>query len=327
MRTLDDAVERIWHAAQLILVEDFERIEAQKRQRGSLYAAPVRKENSVYARGMTYAFLTLDQQFNYATMQQAVLDDAEGTEQVINIFDSNFIRFLSKHLDRNADRARIIIPDTEGVYHFAVDAILKNYVDEGLRCAQRLVGGAHQQLQALTAKFEDVRFNAVTAKELLFKKLLGGTADAGGAYYGWESTRIHSGLFLALAAETKVIIVKQSVVPQEGYDLDITRRDPETGTLITRPFSRLGTGQMLLFGPKGLERRALLRIGPETTPEQYRIGEVYEKEDSEKKLPVVLQQQEYSYVPTEQLVRGTEPSMMLNRSLRRYKLRDETKAF
>jgi len=290
MHSLDDAVERIWNAAQTLLIQDFWRIEQKKRDDKSLYASLVGKENGD-ARGMIYAFFKNGGQvWDYTTDAMPV----KHTDKFIEIFDDDFVKFLSRHLDENSDRARVIAPAAKtGAYHLVADAILIGYLKGARKNVTKLLDDPFERQESLISYFNNKRFHHALSKRKVQERLVPG------AKYRHVATRAQAAMYLAIATDMPVIIVKQTVLPQPDYDLVEQVQDPVTKTMREVTYSRLGTGEMLLFGPRGLERRAALQIHPEAA-EDFHVGAVvkrYRGQEQERfdSLPVVLAQRSYHF--------------------------------
>lgn len=310
MQNLDDAVERMWTIGRALMVQDFRRIEKRKREQKTILAAPVGKENGTAARGMICAFLKANEYQRYLLYPTEV----KLLDEFLPIFDSLFPHEFSRHLDQDCDRARIISCADD--YRLTMDSVLVNYALPAKRRLRKLIGDSFREFPGLKALHREGDFQ-FPEKEKVYSTLLGDT------YSGHESTRIAVGLHCALAFQRPVLVIKQSVPAQEGMDIDIEQADPISEEKDIVKYSRLGTGQMLLFGPSGLERSGFLRIRTDSK-EGERIGYVEREVDGEE-LPVVFEESTYKFTPRkradERHVQKTETMLIPEKELRLYELK------
>jgi|GEM_PF-6475356 len=309
MKNLDDAVERMWDVSRQLMVQDFKRIEAQKRLRKSILAAPLGKENSTYARGMIYAFLKHEEY--HAHLKKAERVKLLG--QYMSIFDTLFPHELSRFLDDDSDRACVIAPDKEHNYRLTLNGILLDKTEEARARVRALFDDAFEEFEDLKELHGDGDF--------LFAKKEGGVLPAllDDAYTGHESTRIQTGLEYGLGLQRPIIIVKTSPPEQPEWDVKRWKKDSMTGEQRSVTYSRLGTGQILLFGPEGLERRGLLRINTDAE-KGYHLGTVLARKRGPE-LPVVFEEYTYEFNPKERRVEKTGTTLISNKTLHLYELK------
>ncbi|MFH1400720.1 MAG: hypothetical protein ABIH41_04315 [Nanoarchaeota archaeon] len=302
--TIDDAVDRIWHAALLIMWQDFRRIEERKRGSSSEVAAPIGHENSPYARGMIYAFFDGWREMSLYTPTRYPVQDDQG---FINIFAGGIVRRLSNHLDHDSDLARVIARGEDGSFYIAAKANLKRLDDVARERLKDTLTDINDAEPAFASLFGDPDAALIYSPQKVYGALL---CDA---YHGFEATRTEAALFLAVATGNPVIMARQRVCEQEYFDVPRTAPDPVSGAKREIIYSRLGTGDLLQFGSKGLLRKVQLRVRPDAQ-QSYHVGSVLDAEG--KVLPVAFELTEYRFDEAQRkVVRAYDPPGLISNDL------------
>jgi hypothetical protein len=250
--TTKEAVGHMELLSQLLLFADFKAQEDGKRGRGVDYGAEVGQENSVKTRGMIYAFLNADEVSTYMARFRPV----EKNNAFMDIFDPNFFLFLSDHLTDDHDRARAIICGDDGRYYFSLDSTISTSLDRVKDKLEKLVGDIWDEFPAVTKISSRMPTRSLSPHKI-YSALL---ADAA---HGHESMRSETMLSLPVAYGREVIAVRQRIVPQPEFDVEVPYIDPLTRDTRKAVHGRVTTGEILKLGPQGLEMRSLLRIKPD----------------------------------------------------------------
>lgn len=310
MKTEADVVQRLRYVSKLLLLQDFQRIEEQKKRNppGVFCDVPVGKENAM-VRGNIIACLE-EQDIIRHTLAPKPIRDAEGKH--IDIFSERFPHFLSSLLDKRSDRARIVSRDHANIARLLADIAIKNYTEPAMKALQDLVPNPFNKDPFLKEYFRknDEKHMQYIDDKTVFQCLLGN------AYTGNESLRITSSLFLALATGKRILCTKQRVLEQPAYDSPENTVLDKRGNSMTVRYSRLGTGEILQIGPRGLEWRGRLKID-EGADEKYHFGYVHE--ENGKLLPVVFETVTSQYDPSLRRVIDVQvPALLLEESVQMY---------
>ncbi len=316
MRTLEHAVDRTFNVAINLLIQDQRRIEVAKEKHGSTYAAQVGKENLVYARGMLYAFLDKEDFKRYARHRTRVLFDGNPT-----IYDDGFISALSRHLDEDSDRARVIwhpeleadrLPVQPGArpfsperHYLVADVKLANYSGAAEERIRELVPDCSVEDSFFAGFYGDPDCAWDFSEEKVYRALLNDQYVSPG-HRKKSSMRVYTALHTALATGKKTIAVRQTVEENDDLDMIETLTDPLTQNSYDVRRSPLGTGSIMQFGPNGLELVARLAPVPSDRGEHHLFSIRHPLTGMD--VPIGLELRHYEYRADEHRVRPTYDS-------------------
>ncbi|NJL44073.1 MAG: hypothetical protein HC945_02005 [Nitrosarchaeum sp.] len=291
-KKLDDVVNRLWEVAQLLYIQDYFRESSP---------AACDKENSEH-RGLILTILSPKEFEDYADIRTEF-------NPPLNVFDPQFISDLSAYQTATSDRSRVIVPSNDR-YALIADCTIKDEARRAAEIFHTRNPECFKNFEGIASYLEREEFTHLD-RQKIFQHYLGDAADGDGG------TRLETALNLAVVTEKPVIITRTRVVPQSTWDYKVDMTDPLTQEPSTVLMSRLGMGEVLQIGPYGLQRRALLRIAPESKPSQC-IGTVTVEEQN---VPVALEIQHYHSGPAGVHRMQEEPAYKLVDSLPTYHLR------